>query len=569
MRSGWRPWTKNSILVTGLVVIGAAMAFFGHRTYRIIEKDLSTAAESGRTSISVLAATTLTLDFQRMIDVDRSLATRVRFTELVANGRWQEAAQIMATVPRDFAAIEQILIIDVQGNLQAAIPESGLALGRHLADREWVRQSVASSKPYISNVESGDQDVNQPMFFVTVPVLKDNGQLSAVLALRISTQRFLTLFAQLPLEPDGSIHVIDRLGVSAFNSADPMGLQISDWANDPSVQRVLQGESGAEMGTAGPLHTTRSGATFFSTFAPTSFGWSIVTQWPTTTVFAARDDELRRVAIGFTLIVAMTIAAVFLTIRLLVERQQTETERRANSRLESRVQERTAELENMNRELESFSYSISHDLRAPLRAIDGFSTLLVEDYKAELSSNAKRYVDNVHRNVVHMARLIDELLELSRVGRVALEYRQIDMNSLVNELLPTILAEHQRVSVNTSALPLTRGDATLIRQVWTNLVDNAAKYSSQVDAPKIDISGAITATESVYCVADNGVGFDMLHYDRLFKPFSRLHSPGKFAGTGVGLAIVKRIIERHDGRIWAQSSANQGTKVFFALPLKN
>lgn len=563
--AGWQ-WTKSSVLAAGLIAIAVATAFFGQRTYKAIERDLSAAAESGRMSISTLAAATLSLDFQRLIDVARSLASRVRFTELVARGEWNEASKIMTSVPSDFAGVEQILIVDTRGYLRGATPESGFALGRQLGDREWFRQTVKTAAPYLSNVEFRDEDVNLPTFFVSVPVKKNTGELIAVIALRISTNRFLELFSQLPLESDGTMHVIDRLGASAFDSGDPNRLQLSNWSDDPNVRRVLRGESGSSVGVISPRQGVRSRETYFSTFASMPLGWGVVAQWPTKTVFAARDDELARVTIASAFIVAMTIATVILLLRLIIERRQTEAERLTNALLETRVQARTAQLENMNRELESFSYSISHDLRAPLRAIDGYSALLSEEHQGKLSAEAQRYIDNVHRNVVQMSRLIDELLELSRVGRMALQYQTIDMTALVNEVLPTILMQHRTAHVTFTKLPPTQGDITLLRQIWVNLIDNAAKYSSHENQPQIDITGSVNETESVYCVADNGVGFDMQHYDRLFKPFSRLHSPGEFAGTGVGLAIVKRIVERHDGAIWAESVSHRGTKVFFSLP---
>ena len=140
------------------------------------------------------------------------------------------------------------------------------------------------------------------------------------------------------------------------------------------------------------------------------------------------------------------------------------------------------------------------------------------------------------------------------------------MTSLVSEVLPVVLGARNHVNVNVEPLPAVRADATLIRQIWVNLLDNAIKYSSRTAVPQITVQGQVEEGQVTYCVVDNGVGFDMEHYEQLFKPFSRLHSPGEFTGTGVGLALVKRIIERHEGRVWAESVPNQSTKVFFSLP---
>jgi signal transduction histidine kinase len=543
----------------GLFAIALAIAFFGYRSYRAVERDLSNAALSGRTAISVLAATTLNQDFERLADVARALASRVRFGRLIEAGRWQEAAQIMANVPRDFVAVEQVLITDTNGTLQAAIMAADI-------DMEPPPPDQLSALPVVRH--SFVSDVQIPVradgsyFLVAVPVARQEGPLLAMLTLRVSTRRFQYLFAQLPMEPQGSIQVVDRSGRVAFDTEQPANPTILDLSGNAPVQRMLKGETGVEL----EGNSDGGDARDVAAFAPTSVGWGVLARWPQQTVFAVRDDQLHRVLMACGLFAALVIVAVGLVLQLAVERSQTDTERRANAELESRVRQRTGQLEKANVELESFSYSVSHDLRAPLRAIDGYVHFLFDEHQDLLGASAKRCIDNVHRNVRHMSRLIDELLELSRVGRVALKQECIDMAALVNDVLPVVLGSHTQVSVSIEQLPAAHADATLIRQIWVNLLDNAIKYSSRATTPQITVCGQAEAGHVTYCVADNGVGFDMEHYEQLFKPFSRLHSPGEFTGTGVGLALVKRIIERHDGRVWAESIPNQSTKVFFSLP---
>jgi len=539
----------------GLFAIAVAIAFFGYRSYRAVERDLSDAALSGRAAISVLAASTLSQDFQRLIDIGRSLATRVRFGELIQAGRWQEAAQIMANVPRDFAAVEQVLITDTQGTLQAAVVAADRTLEPPSAEQ------LRALRAFVSDVQI-PVHAGGAYFLVAVPVTGPEAALLAMLTLRISTQRFPDLFAQLRMEPRESIQVIDRYGRVAFDTAHPANPQVVDLSSNVSVQRMLEGETGVDL--EGALQGADSHDV--AAFAPTWFGWGVLARWPQGTVFAVRDDQLRRVLMACGLFAALVIVAVGLVLQLAIERSQTDTERRTNAELEIRVRERTAQLEKANVDLESFSYSVSHDLRAPLRAIDGYVHFLFDEHQELLGAGAKRCIDNVHRNVQHMSRLIDELLELSRVGRVALKQERIDMAALVHEVLPAVLGAKSNVSVNVQVLPPVRADATLIRQIWVNLLDNAIKYSSRAAVPQVTVCAEAEAGQVTYCVADNGVGFDMEHYERLFKPFSRLHSPGEFTGTGVGLALVKRIVERHDGRVWAESVPNQSTKVFFCLP---
>jgi light-regulated signal transduction histidine kinase (bacteriophytochrome) len=235
--------------------------------------------------------------------------------------------------------------------------------------------------------------------------------------------------------------------------------------------------------------------------------------------------------------------------------------------LERRVAERTAQLEAANKELESFSYSVSHDLRSPLRAIDGFSRILREDHDDKLSDEGRRLLGVIRDSSQKMGQLIDDLLAFSRLGRHALSAAEIDMKRMVEDVLKEIhVAGAGRCRLELKALPPARGDATLLRQAWSNLLDNAIKFSGKHERPVIEVSGHENGAECVYCVKDNGVGFDMQYYDKLFGVFQRLHSEVEFRGTGVGLAIVQRVITRHGGRVWAEGKVNEGAMFYFALP---
>ena len=238
-----------------------------------------------------------------------------------------------------------------------------------------------------------------------------------------------------------------------------------------------------------------------------------------------------------------------------------------NAALQEGLRRRTAELEAANRELESFSYSVSHDLRAPLRAVDGFAGMLEKNHAAALDAEGRRLLGVVRASCLRMGRLIDDLLRFSRLGREAPACREIDMNALVEAALEEIRAAPGRADgVAVAPLPPAYGDPALVKQVWINLLSNALKFTGKRERPAIEVSGTSTVTEQTYCVKDNGVGFDMRHYDRLFGVFRRLHAEDDFPGTGAGLALVQRIVAKHGGRVWAEGKVGEGAAFCFTLP---
>ena len=226
------------------------------------------------------------------------------------------------------------------------------------------------------------------------------------------------------------------------------------------------------------------------------------------------------------------------------------------------------ELARTNAELETFSYSVSHDLRAPLRAINGYAQALIEDHSATLDPEGRRLLAVVRDNARRLGQLIDALLTFSRLGRQALKETALDMTELARTAADELRhgATDHALEVHIDALPPASGDRTLIRQVFANLVGNAFKFTRGRPAPRIEIGARSAGGDMVYLVRDNGAGFDMRYADKLFQVFSRLHHQDEFEGTGVGLALVQRIIQRHHGRIWAEGVPNQGATFYFTLP---
>ena len=243
----------------------------------------------------------------------------------------------------------------------------------------------------------------------------------------------------------------------------------------------------------------------------------------------------------------------------------------AQQNLEKKVQERTAQLEKANKELEAFSYSVSHDLRAPLRAISGFSTILKEDYSGQLDKEANRITDKIISNAKMMGQLIDDLISFSQIERKEIKHHTVDMKKLAESCLAELLQQEpeNKYRLQIHPLPPCYGDESLIKQVWVNLLGNALKYSSKKSDPFIEIGSQEGPGMHRYFIRDNGVGFDMQYAHKLFGVFQRLHNQVEFEGTGVGLALAKRIINHHHGDIWAEGSPGKGATFYFSLPENN
>jgi len=267
----------------------------------------------------------------------------------------------------------------------------------------------------------------------------------------------------------------------------------------------------------------------------------------------------RWILLGNLLAAILLLTAFFVVLREISEHRRTNRELAASA----------AQLELTNKELESFSYSVSHDLRSPLRAIDGYSRIFEEDFADRLDDEGMRLLGVIRSSSKKMGQLIDDLLSFSRMGRKHVDASMVDMNMLVDEVWKEVSIGHEGVKLDKQTLPAVWGDRALLRQVLLNLLSNAVKYSSNNTAPIVEMRAEKKANEIIYCVRDNGVGFDMRFYNKLFGVFQRLHTENEFPGTGVGLAIAQRVIVRHGGRIWADSKLGEYAAFYFSLPIKN
>lgn len=275
----------------------------------------------------------------------------------------------------------------------------------------------------------------------------------------------------------------------------------------------------------------------------------------------AHATALYTVLVFGALVLSMLGIKIYLFMRIKDEVQERE-------RMDADLLRAKQGLEVTNKELESFSYSISHDLRSPLRAVNGFARILDSEYGPRFDEEGHRIIGVILKNSEKMSALIDDLLTFSRVGRGVVNKTEVDMSALVRKVHSELLTagEYSATRFSIGELPKAEGDLVLLTQVWTNLVSNAFKYSGKHSAPQVTVDGELLDGECVYSIKDNGVGFDMRYYEKLFGVFQRLHSETEFQGTGVGLAITQRIVMRHGGRVWAEAAPEKGATFYFSLP---
>lgn len=547
-----------------LVAAFGAMAATAFLSYRSIDRELTHAALAKNAALAELAAVTLSEKLDRLVDIAVSLADRVRFRELIAEGRWVEASGILARVRSEFPVVDRIVLFDVGGTLKADIPEVPDVMGRNFAHRDWYKGVSREWKPYVSNVYERAAAPVINVFAIAVPIRAGTGTVLGSLLLQVRLDALFEWIRGVDIGDEGFLYVVDRTGNVAFHPRLSVQEKLVDLSTIPVVKLALEGRKGTEVSANGSAAKEES----VKAYEPLAkYGWAVIAEQPARAAFATRDQQLLHLSLAYGLLALFCVLVVYLASRIVIERRRADEDRRLKTRLERLVAERTAQLEETNKELESFSYSVSHDLRSPLRAIDGFARILTEDHGGKLDDEGRRLLGVVRDNSQKMGRLIDDLLAFSRLGRKTLSNTLVDMKRLVGEVFAELeIPERKSPELVVGMLPLAQGDAVLVKQVWANLLANAVKFSSKREQPVIEVSGTEDGTENVYCVKDNGAGFDMQYYDKLFGVFQRLHGATEFPGTGVGLAIVQRVVTRHGGRVWAEGKVNEGAAFYFSMP---
>jgi PAS domain S-box-containing protein len=666
-------WAARWALLAAVVSPLAAVVVLGFAQTR---RGLTEAAFSQRVSLARLAAVTLKERFDRMADLGVSIATRVRFREQVAAGRWDEARRVLTGVPGDFPFIDRVFLADVQGTLKADVPEAPGVKNRNFAFRDWYRGVMEKRGPYVSELYQRAAPPRIPVVAVATPVNDLRQEAAGILVLQIAAETLFRWGRDVQVGPEGYAYFVDRQGHAIGLPGSGAGDPLTDHRGVPLVQRLLRGEGGVEM-----RFDPAAGEEVLSAYESVpDYGWGVVVRQPARAVFAARHDVLRRLAAVYGFILLLGSLCAYAVLRALVVRRQVERERerfftlaldllciagfdgyfkrlspvwertlgftlgellerpfiefvhpddreatgreaarlaqgldvvsfenryrcrdgayrwllwsatadtgegliyatarditdrrKADEeirRLNENLRDHARQLEAANKELEAFSYSVSHDLRAPLRGIDGFSQALLEECGDRLDARGKGYLERVRGAAQRMGQLIEDMLALSRVTRTEMRREPVDVSALAEAVareLESGAPQRQVEFVIGTGLSAT-GDARLLRVVLQNLLGNAWKFTSRRARARIEFGTAPGPDgKPAFFVRDNGAGFDMAYAHKLFGAFQRLHGVTEFEGTGVGLATVQRIVRRHGGEAWAEGRVGGGATFYFTL----
>jgi signal transduction histidine kinase len=354
---------------------------------------------------------------------------------------------------------------------------------------------------------------------------------------------------------------------SRLDQLEPLIAQRIDWGEQTVAVRRQQGLSAAEQIIAAGKGIELSDGIRNLIKEMEDQEYSLLDQWQKKEQEVSTTTFLLLPLGVFLSLTVLSLGLFFLNAGVDVTKRAQAQVQLLNAELEQRVIKRTAELEAANKELEAFSYSVSHDLRAPLRAVNGFAGIVLEDFGSHLPEDGRRYLERIRNGGRQMGELIDDLLGFSRLGRQAVDRQDVNMLKLVQDVLEELKSQRagRQIEISVGNLPSCQGDLSLLKQIWVNLISNAVKYTRERAPAIIEIGCTREKGGHIYFIRDNGAGFDMQYANKLFGVFQRLHRSDEFEGTGVGLAIVQRIVHRHNGSVWAQAELNRGATFYFTL----
>jgi len=575
--SAWLGSRRPSTFVAMLAIATMGpLAMLSTLSVNSVYSTLSAASERRLSDASALAAVYVATQMKALTILEDSYAHRPALVTALGDGNHlnYDGQAILETV-KDLRSVQPETrfagIIDPAGFfwLNEDPPQPQTSYGRPNATRDWYIGVTRVGKAYVSSAYVSALPGTPLVIAITTPVWADGrfapaGTRVGILIVGYDLTATQRLFSDFARSQGVQIEVTDQNG----NTVAQSGVVPSSLVQDKSA-----GVTAALAGKSSFARVSAKGGDSFAAYAPVAgVGWTVVTSLIASDALA--DANRLRAQVVFITIVLLVILTFAKATLYVVSRDRQAAQAAlagSNVRLEQRVKARTSELEASNRELEAFSYSVSHDLRSPLRSIDGFSRMVLEENEGRLAPDSVRKLGIIQAGALQMGMLIDDLLSFSRLGRVELKKRRVFMDGVVSEVIAELKQENPERNIEfvVHELPACYADPILIRQVFRNLVGNAVKFSRLLPVARIEVGSipAIPANSHMvtFFIKDNGAGFDMRYIDKLFGVFQRLHRMEDFPGTGVGLALVRRIVERHGGKVWAEGAVDLGATFYLTL----
>lgn len=520
-------------------------------------------------------------------------ALRPDIRQAVLGKTFPQVQAVLAQFVEIQTALDGCSLYDPNGIQMASSLADATTIGQSFADREWFQQVVATGQPYLGMAVLS-RVTGRPVVPYTIPIFDNQQQLQGILTAGISLGVLSDTIVGLDFGLDSRVSITCLKHGIILAHPDTTRLLTPISGKNEAITRMTAGERGA-------IETrTSSGEMSIIGFTPVpDLPWGVLVITPTRSALAPMN-KLIMMSILITIISVLVVGLLgglfMIRITRPLVKLRNATQRLASGDInfrislnqrneigelgnefnrmadslenkETELKKHAIKLEQSNKELEAFAYSVSHDVRAPLRSIDGFSQALLEDYGDKLDVNGKNYIQRVRAAAQRMAQLTDDLLNLSRISRYEMKIEKVNLTAMANEIADDLYKTHPGRNVTTviSSELAADGDSHLLRILLENLFDNAWKFTGKHASARVELGMKLTDNQLIFFIRDDGAGFDTKYADKLFTPFQRLHTVSDFPGTGIGLAIVQRIVYRHGGRIWVESEVEKGTTFYFTL----
>ena len=574
MKSGLTFWEKTfsrassryAFILLLSFILAVPPFIIARLSYLSIKKELTEYSIARKQNKAKLAALMIRERLERIIDLAISLSTRVQFQKQVNAGDWAAAVKIMEAVPQQFDYIERIFLTDAAGTIMADTPALGQTVGVNFAHRDWYKGVANGWRPYMSGAYQRQAEPKYTVVSVASPIFSDvdPALVVGILVAQIRVDTFFRWVQDFDMEPGGALIVMDNSGGIVTGAASGAYQGPGNLKDFAPARAILAGNNGT-MTTLDPQNSEELLCAFESI---ANFQWGVLVVYPTQAAFQVRDHILLKNRAIFAVFMAINLLLIVLFMRGL-DRSilMSVSLRKARDGLEERVSERTQELKRsrdelleINKELEQFAYVASHDLQEPLRKITSFAQLFSSKYSGGLDEAGKQYIRYVIDGGKRMEQLIKDLLNYARTSTAGLQKEPTDANTALQTALANLseLIKEKKAKITHDKLPTVMFHRGMLAMVFENLVSNAIKYVKD-ESPFVHISVAQDSGYWVMAVKDNGIGIEEKHYERIFEIFERLHLDNEYSGTGMGLAVIRRILERHGGKISVESTPGTGS----------